>query len=240
MSEKGQTESLDLVAATETHAREVMGRQSGDLMIAHDFKHVERVRRWALVIARGEGFADLQSVEVTALLHDIGLGQMPEGAERGDHAAIGSRLATEFLRGNSDLLLEQIDLVADAIRYHSAPPWTAKEHLQVLGARGKLAGILRDADNLDALGSVGLMRAFTSKHSLPDYDPANVTGEVQPSSESKERPITIRTIVDQINRQIRYYDNLHTATARELGTPLVEFMKGFLRQLEREIRHSGM
>ena len=41
--------------------------------------------------------------------------------------------------------------------------------------------------------------------------------------------------MDQINQQIRYYDNLHTVTAKNLGHPLVKYMKDFVMQLEREI-----
>ena len=40
---------------------------------SHGFKHVKRVRNWALLIAKKEGYKDLEMVEAAALLHDIGL-----------------------------------------------------------------------------------------------------------------------------------------------------------------------
>ena len=85
---------------------------------------------------------------------------------------------------------------------------------------------------MDALGAIGLMRAFTSKYFLPDYIPTNVKGNNWGLT-AKFQPVN--NIMDQINQQIRYYDNLHTVTAKNLGHPLVKYMKDFVMQLEREI-----
>ena len=43
------------------------------------------------------------------------------------------------------------------------------------------------------------------------------------------------TIIDQINFQMSYYDNLNTEAAKRLAKPLVEFMKEYVVQLEHEI-----
>ena len=101
--------------------------------------------------------------------------------------------------------------------------------------------IIRDADALDALGSVGIMRAFTSKYFLPEYDPNNIRGETWGLSSEEFRESfgeglgVVKYIIDQINQQIRYYDNLHTRTARQIAKPFVKFMKDFVLQLELEI-----
>jgi len=42
-------------------------------------------------------------------------------------------------------------------------------------------------------------------------------------------------IVDQVNFQISFYGELHTETARQIGQPLVEFMKAYIVQLDSEI-----
>ncbi len=90
-----------LLAKTEAYVKEVMGKQSPAMAVAHDFKHVDRVRNWALFCAGEEGYLDVTVVEITALLHDIGLGhvQGPE-AERAHvvlppHGPLGARIATE-------------------------------------------------------------------------------------------------------------------------------------------------
>jgi uncharacterized protein len=200
-----------------------MAPRRGDLMIAHDCKHVERVRKWALVIAEGEGLAELEVVEVTALLHDIGLARMDDGEERRGHGPLG----------------------ADAIRHHSRSPCYVADHLNTLGGKGKLLEVIRDADNLDALGAVGLMRAFSSKHFLPEYDPSNIKGDAWGLSSAVYRErfadklSPVNTIIDQVNQQVRYYDNFHTMTGRNLAVPLVRFMKDFVLQLETEVGPKG-
>ena len=51
------------IQRTEAYVREVMSKQTLSMAIAHDFKHVDRVRNWSLVFARGEGYAYLTVVE---------------------------------------------------------------------------------------------------------------------------------------------------------------------------------
>ena len=227
-----------------------MAERKDDLMIAHDFKHVDRVRNWALVIANEEGFTPLEIVEVTTLLHDIGLARIDDGNERKGHGPLGAEMAAGFLRDNSDLNAEDIELIAGAIKYHGLSPSIVEEHLRSLGDKGKLLEIIRDGDNLDALGAVGLMRAFTAQYYLPEYNPLNIKGDTWELSSvefrkrfgigSKEGLAPVNYIVDQINQQIGYYDNLHTKTARILATPLVHFMKSFVLQLEHEITYRAV
>jgi uncharacterized protein len=201
-----------------------------DLMIAHDFKHVDRVRRWALRIAGNEGYPDLDHVEAATLLHDIGLACVER---RGHHAKAGADAAAAFLRGRDLFAEQEIEIIADAIRAHSSPD-----------GGGALGLIVRDADKLDALGAVGLMRGFTSKHMLPEYDPGLVRGETWelPMAGFEARFSAGQGIgdyiVDQLNFQISFYGDLKTETARRLGKPLVEFMRSFMMQLDSEIDHT--
>ena len=44
-----------------------------------------------------------------------------------------------------------------------------------------------------------------------------------------------KTIVDEINMQIHYYDNLNTAAAQRLAEPLMQYMKNFILELEDEV-----
>jgi uncharacterized protein len=112
----------------------------------HDFDHVLRVLALAERIARTEG-ADLEIVRAAALLHDAGR----EGAEvQGlDHAAFAAMRAREILTGQSR---EKVEAVAHAIaahRFRTEPEPVTLE-----------AQVLFDADKLDAIGAVGVARAF--------------------------------------------------------------------------------
>jgi len=214
-----------VVQQVEDYVKQVMKEVAGH----HDFKHVDRVRDRALQIAKSEGFGDLELVEVTALLHDIGLAYVKE---RKTHSQVGSEIADKFLRENNLLTEEKIGKITDAIKYHSS----------IRDGSGKLFEILRDADVLDALGAVGIMRAFTSKSYKPEYNPENIKGENWGLSGRSYDKLFKKgleagnNIIDQINLQISYYDNLATETARQLAKPLVEFMKNYVTQLEHEIK----
>lgn len=211
----------------EQHARQIMDNiHAPDLRLAHDFAHADRVRRHALHIARQEGYADLELVEATALLHDIGLASV---TERSQHAAAGAEHAAQWLREQRLFNEAQITVIDEAIRAHGAT-----------SGGGVLGDILRDADILDLLGAIGIARAYTSKYDKPIYDSQHVKGETWGMSSADftqrfEQRVGIGACVaDQINFQISCYDNLTTPTARQIGQPLVAFMRAFVVQLAGE------
>ncbi len=224
----------DKIQQIEAYVVQAMaGVVNPDLKIGHDFKHVDRVRRRALYLAQCEGFADLELVEAAALLHDIGLTQLET---RNDHGPVGAAIAARFLRERGLFAEDEIAGIAKAIHNHSA----------IHGDWDALGYLLRDADLLDTLGAVGLMRAFTSKYAKPEYAPEVIKGETWGLSADD---FTARhaaglgigpTIMDQINLQISLIDELHTATARRIAEPLAAFMKAFLIELEAEIQFSPL
>jgi putative nucleotidyltransferase with HDIG domain len=200
-----------------------------DLRIAHDFNHVDRVRRWAVRIARDEG-VDSELVEAAALLHDIGLSSV--GIDRrAQHAQVGAELAKTFLKEEGLFNDSEIEIIADAIRCHSSP-----------SGGGMVGSVLRDADKLDALGAVGIMRAFMSKYATPEYGAQNPKGSTwqMTMGEFEQRFSQGQGIgeyvVDQVNFQVSFFGELSAETARQIGKPLVDFMKAYVVQLDSEIR----
>jgi uncharacterized protein len=113
----------------------------------HDFDHVLRVYRLAERIGQAEG-ADMAVLRTATLLHDIARSDQDAG-RISDHAAEGARRAREIL---ADGPPEFVEAVAHAIEAHrfrvNRPPKTLE------------AQILYDADKLDAIGAVGIARAF--------------------------------------------------------------------------------
>ncbi len=215
----------DRITAIEEFARQHLH----DGEIAHDYKHVDRVRRHALRIAVEEGYPHSDRVQAVALLHDIALKQVEQ---RRDHGHVGAAMAADFLRENALFDDEAIEEIAHAIRWHDS----------VKQEPGQLLAILRDADMLEIFGAVGLVRGLTSRADLPDYDPAHIRGETWGFS---ARDFDLRfaagtgvgpTLMDQINFQISCFDNLNTESARQLARPRVEFIRAFVEQLVREIQ----
>ena len=199
--------------------------------IAHDFKHVDRVRKWAMYIAKKEGFEDLEIVEISALMHDIGLSQ---SEKRSMHGEVGAEMSEKFLKENNLLSQEKSEEVCNAIRYHN----------KNREGEGGLLEILRDADMMDLFGAVGIMRTFTSNASKTEYDEANIKGETWEMTASDfdkrfDNGVGIGNfLTDQINFQISCYDNLSTEIAKKLAKPLVKFMVDFINEFSDEVKNN--
>lgn len=218
------------VARIEAYVREMMDAAALDLRLAHGYSHVDRVRRWALRVAAEEGYGKLLLVEAAALLHDIGLAHLSPHMPRTEHGPVGAKVAARYLQQQGGFDESEQRAIVEAVGCHNA-----------LGAGGPLAAIVRDADMLDALGAVGMMRAFVSKHAQPEYDPANVKGETWglTARDYDQRFATGEgiglTIVDQINFQISFVGNLSTEAARCAAEPLIALMRGFVLRLAHEV-----
>jgi putative nucleotidyltransferase with HDIG domain len=196
------------------------------VVIAHDYKHVDRVRRRAKQIARSEGYPYLEVIEAAALLHDIGLSK-----ESGrQHAIIGAEMAEQFLQDQASFEPARIAEIVAAIRDHSSITGT-----------GLVFEILQDADGLELFGAIGLLRGISSKGHLADYEPDNIRGSTwgrtaDDFSERFRTGVGVGTsIIDQLNFQISCYENLHTQTARQIAAPLVTYLRSFVLQLEIEL-----
>ncbi len=209
------------ICQIEGYAQEIMNRCEA----AHDYKHVDRVRRWAVRIAEAEGYQHTDLVQTAALLHDIGLVDGRTG-----HGPRGAEMAAQFLRENGLFSAPEIKEIAMAIGNHTS-----------LDGEGTLDVILRDADILDLLGPVGIMRAFTSKAAQPEYRPDNVKGDtwgitaVEVTTRFTSGQGVGHTIVDQLNFQISCYENLYTTAAQEWARPLQAYMRSFLCELESQV-----
>jgi uncharacterized protein len=140
--------SDEIIAATEALVRERMsGEPSG-----HDWHHTDRVRRVALRIATEEEAAgrevDRTVVELAALLHDL-----DDWKFSGDETA-GSNAAIAWLTSHG-LEREPIDRIAEivaTISFKGAGVATPMRTLE--------GAIVQDADRLDAIGAIGIARAF--------------------------------------------------------------------------------
>ena len=181
-------------------------------MQAHGWFHTDRVRANIHILARAEGVDPFQA-EMAALLHDVGRTQPGPEAE---HGARSANLAGPLLE-ELGLPDGEVQAIVHAIRWHNS-----------LRDDTRLLCILRDADMLDGLGAVGIMRAFMSKSQLPPYN-AN-----EPFQNGKVR-WPPRYCSDQLSGQMAWYDRLNTDTARRIARKRIEFMALFIDQAREEI-----
>jgi len=117
---------------------------------SHDWDHTVRVRRLCQKIGRAEG-ADLLVTQTAAYLHDIGRADQDRGGGERCHAEIGAVMARKILADSSieDARQKNIIHCIAAHRFRKGEPPQTLE-----------AKVLFDADKLDAIGAIGVARAF--------------------------------------------------------------------------------
>ena len=211
MSIHGQAHREKKAALAEIEAR-VRETLEADRKRAHGWLHTDRVRVSIRTLAHAEG-VDLFLAEAAALLHDVGRTQPGPEAEHGARsAAIAGPLLEELAVDPEDSRA-----ILHAIRWHNS-----------LRDDTPLLCILRDADMLDALGAMGIMRAFMSKSHLLPYD-----ADLPFEDGSNQWPPDYAS--DQLLAQMGWYDGLNTETARQMAEKRIAFMRAFVTQARDEI-----
>jgi len=184
----------------------------------HDWFHIERVRRTALAIARDEA-ADPFIVELAALLHDVADWKFAGG----DHEA-GPRQARAWLE-SLDVSAAAIDHVCGIIAGLSFKGAGVPTVMATLAGR-----CVQDADRLDALGAIGIARAFAyGGHKGQElYDPA-VPPTPHDSFEAYKKG-SASTINHFYEKLLLLQDRMNTATGKRLAAARHQVMEQFLEQ----------
>jgi uncharacterized protein len=189
----------------------------------HDFDHVLRVLRLAERIGRAEG-ADLSIVRAATLLHDVG---REEAAATGvDHAALGARRAGEILAGRPAATVEAVAHAIAAHRFRTDPEPDTLE-----------AQVLFDADKLDAIGAVGVARAFAYGGARGQRLWAQIESVDLDRWESEGDDLDAHTPVHEfVVKLSRIKDRLFTPTARAIAADRHDAMVAFFERLSEEVQ----
>lgn len=194
-----------------------------DAEAGHDWFHIERVFHNAQKINATEQ-GDSLVVALAALLHDIADPKFNNGDEE-----IGPRIAGDFL--SSLVLDEQLILhVQQIIRNLSY-----KASLGLVTFQSKELDIVQDADRLDAIGAIGIARAFTygGYKNRVLYDP-----EIKPNlSMTKEeyKNSTAPTINHFYEKLLLLKDLMKTREGKRMAGERHEFMLTYLEQFYSEV-----
>ncbi len=186
---------------------------------AHDFDHVLRVVNLAEKIAHAEG-AQAEIVRAAALLHDIGLDQ-----GRAGHETSAANRAKDILRehGYDEAFVEAVAHAIEAHRFRSGPTPQTLE-----------AKVLFDADKLDAIGAIGVARAFA----FGAHRGQKLWGVVPP--DYVDQPAGAdphqHTAVHEFHVKLsKIKDRMFTATGKQIAAERHAFMVKFYEQLDREV-----
>ncbi len=179
----------------------------------HAFDHVLRVYRLAERIGRAEG-ADLRVLLTAALLHDI-------ARDEPDHHLRGAEQARELLAGHDPAFVDAVVHCIAAHRFRKGPEPRTLE-----------ARILQDADKLDAIGAIGVARAFAhaGHYGEPLCAPLDEVMQSRPDAPG-------HTPVHEYWHKLRHLaERLHTPTARAIARERHAFMEAFFQRLDAECR----
>ncbi|MFH1585784.1 MAG: HD domain-containing protein [archaeon] len=185
----------------------------------HEFDHVHRVFNNAITISKGED-VDLDVVKAAALLHDIARSK-DDNNEVECHAKEGAKMAREILE-DMGFPKDKIENVCHAIEVH--------RYSKGLKPKTKEAEIIQDADRLDALGALVVVRVISRAVSkgYPVYDPDILPKKVYDGSDGT----AINHFLEKILKLTP--DQFHTKKAREIAKGRYAFVEQFVDRFIKE------
>ena len=182
----------------------------------HDYFHTLRVYKIAKTIALEEQ-ADINIVMLAALLHDV------DDVKISPKTSISKDNARVFL-SNNKVDLQTIDFICNIIDEIS---YKGKDSIIPKTIEGK---IVQDADRLDALGAIGVARAFAygGNHNRVMHDP-----EEKPNLDMNEKEYRnhISTTINHFYEKLLNLKKLiNTNYARKIAEERENYMKNFLKE----------
>ncbi|HBL80322.1 MAG TPA: phosphohydrolase [Aequorivita sp.] len=216
--------SDEIIQHTITFVRNELKNAEG----GHDWFHIERVYKNALLISESEK-VDRTIVSLGALLHDIADSKFHQGDE-----TVGPKKARQFLKsqnifrhdGQAGEIVEHVIKIIENISFkggNKPQNFTSKE-----------LEVVQDADRLDALGAIGIARTFNygGFKNRKLYDP-----EIKPNlkmTPAEYKASTAPTINHFYEKLLLLKDKMNTETGRKIAEERHAFMEKFLQQFYAE------
>lgn len=207
-----------LIAATISFVKEQLDGAEG----GHDWFHIERVWKNALLIAESED-CDMTVVQLGALLHDIADSKFHDGDE-----TVGPRIARSFLQSQNapEATIAHVVNIIDNISFKGGNFQKTFSSIEL--------DICQDADRLDALGAIGIARAFNyggfKNRAL--YDPG-IKPDLNMSKETYKKSAS-PTLNHFYEKLLLLKDKMNTQTGTRIALERHDYMEGFLSQFYAE------
>lgn len=204
----------DAITQTAKFVKHTLSHAEG----GHDWHHIYRVWHNAKTIAAEED-VDLVVVELAALLHDIADSKFHDGDE-----TIGPRVARTFLTSIhvEEEIISHVEQIIRHISFkggHEAAVFHSAE-----------LEVVRDADRLDAMGAIGIARAFNygGFKCRALYDPAIAPNLHMTKEEYKSS--TAPTLNHFYEKLLRLEGLMHTRMGKQMARERHIYMASFLDQ----------
>ncbi len=190
----------------------------------HDWWHTYRVWKMARFLAQKEN-ADLFVVELAALLHDIADPKFHNGNEE-----IGPKKAREFLNSlkTDEKIVNQVENIIANVSFRK----TLENNSEF---KSKELEIVQDSDRLDAIGAIGIARAFHygGYKNREIYNP-----EIKPITKMTKEQYKNNdsTTINHFYEKLLTLKNLmNTETAKSIAENRHKFMENFLNEFFKEL-----
>lgn len=208
----------DLISKTILFVKQNLENAEG----GHDWFHIERVYKNALLIAQNET-CNIKVVQLGALLHDIADSKFHDGDE-----TIGPKKARLFLE-SENVDQDSITHVINIIENISFKGGNFDQKFSSIEL-----DIVQDADRLDAIGAIGIARAFNyggfknrAMHNPAISPNTRMTKEEYKKSEAP-------TINHFYEKLLLLKDKMNTESGKEIAIQRHHYMEGFLAQFYSE------
>ncbi len=188
----------------------------------HDWFHIERVWKNTLLILEHEN-ANRLICELAALLHDVADSKFHGGDEE-----LGPAIAGKFLEAQQvdTLVIKEVKLIIKNMSY--------KASLGQVHYHSKEMEVVQDADRLDAIGAIGIARAFNyggfknrALHDPTIMPEQNMSKEAYKNTQAP-------TINHFYEKLLLLKDKMNTDTAKAIAQQRHNFMESFLEQFYAE------
>ncbi|WP_435315485.1 HD domain-containing protein [Cellulophaga fucicola] len=214
----------DIIAKTKAFVQKTLEGAEG----GHDWFHIERVYNNTMLLAKNED-VDPLIVALGALLHDIADAKFYNGDE-----TVGPRMATEFLE-SIEVDAEIIDHVVKIINNISFKSSLKVDDQNTTKLFTSIElQVVQDADRLDAIGAIGVARAFNygGFKNREMYNPAIAPNLNMTKEEYKKS--SAPTINHFYEKLLLLKDKMNTKTGIKLAAQRHSYMETFLEQFYNE------
>jgi len=193
----------------------------------HDYWHMHRVWKLAGHIADNEPTADRFVVELAALLHDLTDTKLTSG-----DTSLGEQQIIAWLESiavNKTTILSVLHAIQDTSFSSTIGASNSSAGLSKIEAK-----IISDADKLDAIGAIGIARAFAygGSKNRKIHDPARQTDTYKDAQAYHENDTP--TINHFYEKLLLLKDRMHTETGKQMALARHKYMEQFLAEFYAE------
>lgn len=183
----------------------------------HDYNHTMRVYKLAYNIAIQE-HANLEIVSLAALLHDVDDVKLTQSINYQNARLLMNKYGIDKVQEEVIAIIQDVSFKGN----QSKSPSTLE---------GK---IVQDADRLDAIGAIGIARAFTfgGNHNRPLYNDENPVLNMDEASYRQHKSSTINHFYEKL---LLLKDMMNTDSAKRLASMRHQFMLNYLEEFYDEI-----